>query len=63
MCFCLAFPIKRPLTASWYADQSKAFCLVPDMAQFLLVKVQPRMFIAKYSEPQAESSDAKGEMV
>ena len=37
-----------------------AFLLcVPGMAQFLLVRVQSRVFTAKCSEPQAESSNAQ----
>lgn len=32
---------------------------VPGMAQFLLVRVQSRVFTAKCSEPQAESSNAQ----
>jgi len=32
---------------------------VPGMAQILLVKVQSRAFVAKCSEPQAESSNAQ----
>ncbi len=35
------------------------FVCVPGMAQILLVKVQSRAFVAKCSEPQAESSNAQ----
>lgn len=35
------------------------FLSVPGMAQILLVKVQSRAFVAKCSEPQAESSNAQ----
>lgn len=32
-------------------------CVVPGIAQLLLVEVQPRLVIAKRSEPQAEGRD------
>lgn len=38
---------------------SRFFLSVPGMAQILLVKVQSRAFVAKCSEPQAESSNAQ----
>lgn len=43
---------------------SRSLCgSVPGMAQFWRVKVLSRVFTAKCSEPQAESSNAKGEEV
>lgn len=43
-------------------DWSRSFsCSVPGMAYILLVKVQPRVFVTKCSDPQPESREAGGE--
>ena len=44
-------------------SDSPFFECVPGMAQFLRVKVPSRVVTAKCSEPQAGSSNAKGEKV
>ncbi len=40
---------------------SRFFYSVPGMAYILLVKVQPRVFVTKCSDPQPESREAGGE--